>query len=280
MNLSTNKLPPDPIKWPSRTPTSAGTVAQNVSRDPIDSSQLGQSGAGQLSDLPTQNWKGNQVFSREPLHATSLGFHVGGVSGMAAGAASLAWAGSGIGGMLGGMIGGAIVAGGALAASAALLGAGLKDLGKYAPKPELPSRNADGRFRAKSGSTHIETLRDTYGEGFAAGLPGNMPLQLLRSATGLSLTKMVKNPDTLLEARQDLKDWKAPETAPNGRIRNADGTFRQKRGDTKIDTLRKTYGMDFAAQLPGNFPLALLREISGKSLSQLVAHPEYQQLPS
>ena len=54
----------------------------------------------------------------------------------------------------------------------------------------------------------------------------------------------------------------------------ADGTIRQKRSDTKIDTLRKTYGMDFAAQLPGNWPLAILRESTGMSLTELVSSPD------
>ena len=135
-------------------------------------------------------------------------------------------------------------------------------------------RNKDGRFRTKTGKVHLDTLRETYGEKFAAGLPGNMPLQVLRAATGTSLTQMVKHPEKIDGAREKLKDWKAPEPAPGGRVRNADGRIRQKRGDTRIDTLRKAYGPDFAAQLPGNWPLQVVRAATGMSLSQLVDKPE------
>ncbi|MGE0494543.1 MAG: hypothetical protein AB7S38_35365 [Vulcanimicrobiota bacterium] len=136
------------------------------------------------------------------------------------------------------------------------------------------TRNADGRFRVKSGRTQLETLREQYGANFAAGLPGNMPLQVLRAATGLSLTQLLKQPEAIDKARPELSEWKAPETAPGERSRNANGQIRAKRGDTHIDTLRKNYGLDFAAGLPGNWPLAFLREATGMTLSQLVANPE------
>lgn len=136
------------------------------------------------------------------------------------------------------------------------------------------TRNADGRFRQKSGATQLDTLRETYGPNFAAGLPGNMPLQVLRAATGMSLTKLVQNPDMITEKKEELSTWTPPEPAPGGRTRNADGRIRQKRGDTKIDTLRESYGLDFAAQLPGNWPLALIREATGMSLTELTKKPE------
>lgn len=164
-----------------------------------------------------------------------------------------------------------------LAGSAAGLMAGKAaiDFAKQAHEEKAGQlRNKDGRFRTKTGKVHLETLRDTYGEKFAAGLPGNMPLQVLRAATGTSLTQMVKHPEKIDPAREKLADWKAPDLAPGGRTRNADGRIHQKRGDTRIDTLRKTYGLDFAAQLPGNMPLQVLRAATGLSLSQLVANPE------
>jgi hypothetical protein len=136
------------------------------------------------------------------------------------------------------------------------------------------TRRADGRFRTKSGATQIDSLRETYGPNFAAGLPGNMPLQVLRASTGMSLTQLVKNPDAISQKKEELNAWEPPKPAPGGRTRNADGRIRQKRSDTKIDTLRKTYGLDFAAQLPGNWPLAILRHATGKSLSQLVDTPD------
>ncbi|MCA9778363.1 MAG: hypothetical protein KC800_16665 [Candidatus Eremiobacteraeota bacterium] len=195
----------------------------------------------------------------------AAGALIGG-AGIAASAIGLsAFAGVGVmGGMLGGLTG-AIVG--------KQFGAELK---KNADEvvAQQRTRNADGRFRAKSGNTRLETLRETYGPNFAAGLPGNMPLQVLRASTGMSLTQLVKNPDKITEKKEELSAWEPPKPAPGGRTRNADGRIRQKRSDTKIDTLRKTYGMDFAAQLPGNMPLALLRESTGMSLSALVDSPQ------
>lgn len=65
-------------------------------------------------------------------------------------------------------------------------------------------RNQDGRIRAKRGDTQLETLRETYGLDFAAGLPGNLTLGILRAATGLSLSQMVKNPDAVSAAVDQL----------------------------------------------------------------------------
>ena len=110
--------------------------------------------------------------------------------------------------------------------------------------------------------------------GITGAVIGNMPLQVLRASTGLSLTQLVKNPDKIAEKKEELSSWEPPKPAPGGRTRNADGTIRRKRSDTKIDTLRKTYGMDFAAQLPGNWPLAILRESTGMSLTELVNSPD------
>lgn len=55
------------------------------------------------------------------------------------------------------------------------------------------------------------------------------------------------------------------------RCRDNDGEIRQKRGDTLIKTLRKTYGPDFAQGVRGDARLDTLRErADGESLSKLV----------
>jgi len=54
------------------------------------------------------------------------------------------------------------------------------------------------------------------------------------------------------------------------RCRDSDGEIRQKRGDTLVGTLRKTYGEDFAPGVRADARLGTLRERSGESLSQLV----------
>lgn len=55
------------------------------------------------------------------------------------------------------------------------------------------------------------------------------------------------------------------------RCRDNDGEIRQKRGDTLVRTLRKTYGPDFAPGVRSDARLDTLRErTGGESLSQLV----------
>lgn len=50
-----------------------------------------------------------------------------------------------------------------------------------------------------------------------------------------------------------------------------DGEIRQKRGDTLVRTLRKTYGPDFAPGVRGDMRLDTLREhAGGLSLSQIL----------
>jgi hypothetical protein len=52
--------------------------------------------------------------------------------------------------------------------------------------------------------------------------------------------------------------------------RDNNGEIRQKRGDTPIKTLRKTYGPDFAPGVRGDTRLETLRErAGGESLSKL-----------
>jgi hypothetical protein len=54
-------------------------------------------------------------------------------------------------------------------------------------------RDDDGRIRAKNGATRIGTLRDTYGEDFAAGYRSDMKLDTLLDRTGAqSLSELLK----------------------------------------------------------------------------------------
>jgi hypothetical protein len=54
------------------------------------------------------------------------------------------------------------------------------------------------------------------------------------------------------------------------RCRDLDGEIRQKRGDTLVKTLRKTYGPDFAAGIRSDTRLDTLRERTGNSLSKII----------
>jgi hypothetical protein len=55
------------------------------------------------------------------------------------------------------------------------------------------------------------------------------------------------------------------------RCRDLDGEIRQKRGDTLVKTLRKTYGPDFASGVRGDTRLDTLRKrAGGESLSKIV----------
>jgi hypothetical protein len=57
----------------------------------------------------------------------------------------------------------------------------------------------------------------------------------------------------------------------DNRSRDANGTIRQKRGDTKVGTLRETYGPGFAAGVRSDMKLETLREREGvESLSELL----------
>lgn len=64
---------------------------------------------------------------------------------------------------------------------------------------------------------------------------------------------------------------------PN-RTRNQDGRFRQKRGDTHLETLEKTYGE--ISDRRADTHLSTLRELTGLSLSKLVRlEPEVTHAP-
>jgi hypothetical protein len=54
------------------------------------------------------------------------------------------------------------------------------------------------------------------------------------------------------------------------RCRDLDGEIRQKRGDTLVGTLRKTYGPDFAPGVRSDMRLDTLRERTGGSLSKIL----------
>lgn len=247
--LSPGQVPAARLSSPDQT---KARPAEGGLEEPFDGFTKSKSSTGSLASI---------------AGVSAAGALIGGVGlstvGLGAGLSALAGVGV-MGGMLGGITGAVI---------GKEFGAELKNNADEVVAKQR-SRNADGRFRAKSGTTRLDTLRETYGPNFAAGLPGNMPLQVLRASTGMSLTQLVKNPDKIAEKKEELSSWEPPKPAPGGRTRNADGTIRRKRSDTKIDTLRKTYGMDFAAQLPGNWPLAILRESTGMSLTELVNSPD------
>ena len=54
------------------------------------------------------------------------------------------------------------------------------------------------------------------------------------------------------------------------RCRDLDGEIRQKRGDTLVGTLRKTYGPEFAPGVRSDMRLDTLRERTGGSLSRIL----------
>jgi hypothetical protein len=59
-------------------------------------------------------------------------------------------------------------------------------------------------------------------------------------------------------------------TGLDDRCRDRDGEIRQKRGDTRVGTLRDTYGPDFAPGVRSDTRLDTLRERTGRSLTEIV----------
>jgi hypothetical protein len=62
-------------------------------------------------------------------------------------------------------------------------------------RPGLDDRCRDnnGEIRHKNGSTRVDTLRQTYGDGFAAGFRGDMKLDtLLQRTNSKSLNQFLK----------------------------------------------------------------------------------------
>jgi hypothetical protein len=59
-------------------------------------------------------------------------------------------------------------------------------------------------------------------------------------------------------------------TGLDDRCRDREGEIRQKRGDTLVGTLRKTYGPDFAPGVRSDMRLDTLRDRAGASLSKIL----------
>jgi hypothetical protein len=67
------------------------------------------------------------------------------------------------------------------------------------------------------------------------------------------------------------KNNKHCNTGLDDRCRDRNGEIHQKRGDTLVSTLRKTYGPDFALGVRGDMRLHTLRKRSGgESLSKIL----------
>jgi hypothetical protein len=65
-----------------------------------------------------------------------------------------------------------------------------------AKQPGLDDRSRDenGQTRAKNGDTRIDTLRETYGDGFAPGIRGDAHLStLLERTDSSSLSEYLRN---------------------------------------------------------------------------------------
>ncbi len=56
----------------------------------------------------------------------------------------------------------------------------------------------------------------------------------------------------------------------DGRQRDSNGQIREKRGDTRVGTLRKEYGSHFAEGYRSDTKLETIRENESKSLSELL----------
>jgi hypothetical protein len=65
-------------------------------------------------------------------------------------------------------------------------------------------------------------------------------------------------------------DNKECPTGLDDRRRDQNGEIRQKRGDTLVGTLRKTYGDDFAPGVRSDMRLDTLRDRMGGSLSKII----------
>jgi len=54
-------------------------------------------------------------------------------------------------------------------------------------------RDVDGRISEKHGNTRVDTLRETYGDGFAPGMRGDAHLRTVLDRAGApSLSKLVR----------------------------------------------------------------------------------------
>jgi hypothetical protein len=69
------------------------------------------------------------------------------------------------------------------------------------------------------------------------------------------------------------RDTRSCNNGLDDRCRDIDGEIRQKRGDTLVKTLRKTYGDDFASGVRSDARLDTLRNrLGGESLSKILKH--------
>jgi hypothetical protein len=67
------------------------------------------------------------------------------------------------------------------------------------------------------------------------------------------------------------RNGKQSDTGLDGRCRDNDGEICQKRGDTLVGTLRKTYGPEFAQGVRSDTRLDTLRKrAGGESLTKIV----------
>jgi hypothetical protein len=68
-------------------------------------------------------------------------------------------------------------------------------MSNHAKQPGLDGRHrdTDGRISQKHGNTRVDTLRETYGEGFAPGIRGDVHLRTALNRTGApSLSRLVR----------------------------------------------------------------------------------------
>jgi len=72
------------------------------------------------------------------------------------------------------------------------------------------------------------------------------------------------------ERRTEMSKDGHCKTGLDDRCRDLDGEIRQKRGDTLVGTLRKTYGPDFAPGARSDMRLDTLRDRTGVSLSKII----------
>ena len=66
------------------------------------------------------------------------------------------------------------------------------------------------------------------------------------------------------------KNGRGCQSGLDNRCRDMDGEIRQKRGDTLVGTLRKTYGPDFAPGARSDMRLDTLRNRTGESLTKML----------
>ncbi|HUN42791.1 MAG TPA: hypothetical protein VMU81_21065 [Acetobacteraceae bacterium] len=64
---------------------------------------------------------------------------------------------------------------------------------RHQPGLDGRHRDANGRISEKHGNTRVDTLREIYGEGFAAGIRGDAHLRTVLERTGApSLSQSLK----------------------------------------------------------------------------------------